>query len=495
MVEGDRVSERPLSPVAEPTFSGMFDNDSFPVPQGFFGYVENFYFKDGNVESRPGYRQLGSTLPARIQGVYHFEELDGTLHTVAISNGDLYDLNWGTEVWGLHDLSVAGITLSSAADVDFCVSRGRLIVTDGVNKPFMWDPANTTFTQLTNAPIADGCCIYYDKVFFYDIPGAENQFEWSDEGDPVNGYAGEDQAWEFAQTDAGRIVGLAPLNAWLFVFKGDSIAKLAGNADENFQTDAVREGVSTTEGLIAQRSIVQVDEDVYYLSERGPRLIRQGQMFKPAEDAGKFGLKSVWDALDTSAWSTTIGVFDKARRHVIWIIPQSGGTGELYKGILYAVDDGAFSVITLDSSVDFGCIASAEDSSGTEHVLLGAESGKVYLYGESSQTSDDGVAISRVLRSREYGRESHNIQRRLAEVHLLARSSGGCTLSLAPIRDGTTLEGREAVIESGRTRYRRGFNVLGWTVGWELTQNELDEEVAIEGATVFFTGSGMHGDA
>jgi N-acetylneuraminic acid mutarotase len=119
------------------------------------------------------------------QGIYNFQELDGTVHTLAFANADMYEYNWGTNQWAMTDLSTKGVSVSAAAKLSFANSRGKLIVTDGVNTPWMWDGA-TTYTLLTEAPIANMVCVYYDRVFFFDATATNIKFEWSFPADPTH---------------------------------------------------------------------------------------------------------------------------------------------------------------------------------------------------------------------------------------------------------------------------------------------------------------------
>jgi hypothetical protein len=421
-----------------------------------------------------------------------------------IAGGDLHEYNWQTPGWTTVDLSAQSIVIDSSAKVDFCVSRGRLIVSDGVNTPWMWDPSGPTYTTLTNAPVADGCEVYYDKVFFFDIPGSENEFQWSDEALPTDGYAGDNQAWEFAQTDTGRLTALAALNTKLVVFKQDSIAEVRGQIDENFATDAVREGISETEGCMAQRSVIVVDSDVYYLSVNGPRVLARGQTVKRLNEdqMGRDMLADIWTNFDRAYWDQSFAVFDANRRHIIWFMPITETTvaGQIRGGLIYAIDENAFSYWVSADGTDYRAAWRAEDHNGDEHVVVGMGTQAVLDYGVGWD-DDASAAVERIVRTREIGRETPTVERRMSEAHLMVRpqSDALCRLKTAAISNGSVESATERMHpllnRDGRRRLRRGFNTVGYTVGMEVKTDKAGEAFYLESALLLMTGVGAHGDS
>jgi hypothetical protein len=486
------MSEQLLPPITEVQFRSMVANDRFPLPPGSLSYMKNMYIKDGKILPRFGLKAIGSGYAGTPQLCGHYEQLDGTLMTFWIAGGVFYTYDWSLATSSGTDINLQGVTISTTALINYCVSRGRLILTDGVNTPIMYD--GTTWSTLTNAPVADDCTIYYDKVFFYDIPGAENQFEWSDEADPANGYATDDQAWEFAQADTGRIVGMVGLNEVLVIFKADSIARLLGNADASFQTDAVREGISETEGLIATRSIVVVDGDVYFLSAKGPRVIRRGQqLLDPARDeAGHFMLEDVWSTFDRSTWSGSVGVFDKQNRHIIWLIPTSV-SGWTNQGIVYDVDNNSWTTFAFDAAIDYISLASVESDEGRDMCLFMGDANEVYLLGDATlPVSDDNVAISRQVTTRQYGQEHPTVKLRAVEARILFDDLGGTPhLQVAPVVEGVVATSLTRLVPfptvTGKHRHRRGLNSVGWDVGLDIKSVNLGDSFSISAIEMFFS--------
>jgi hypothetical protein len=484
----------------------MHATDEHPVPPRYVSLAENFYLKGRVWKMRPGISQAGSQLTGGsgkpIQAIIHFQELDGTYWTIAICNADLFYYNWGTNSWTQVDLATKSITIDSSALCDWAVSRGRLILTDGVNKPFMWDPSTDTYTTLSNAPIAGGVEIYYDKVFFYDLPGANsNVFEWSDEGDPVNGYSGDNQDWEFAQADTGAVTGLIGLNEVMPVFKEDSIALLKGAVEDTFQTDAVREGVSETEGSPGKFNIIVAEGEVYYLSKQGPRVLHQGIRLIPLDrDEDNVNvLGPHWDEFNVSQITNAIVFHDRLRNHIVWLISLAGETTR-YEGLLYSVEEGSWSRITFANSFDFKSVATVEDASGNERVMLGDADGNVWIYGDDSTTTDNASGYTARIRSRQYGQSLGMVQKRLAMVDLLIDVTSSTFAALTRVYlNGDTVTANHVLSErsfyyptTGKKRYQRAFNHVGWTVGWELEVNSADGQCELHQSVTQITTTGAH---
>lgn len=495
------MSERPLPPVQEAAFRGMVSNERVTVPVGYVSLAQNFYLDDGVYVPRDGLIALGQPAEARVQGIVNFVELDGTPHLLVFSDADMHEYDWSAGTWDTTDLGTAGVTVDPSEDLEFVQSRGRLVVTDGVNTPWMLTPDGVggwTFTVLSNAPIGDGVELYYAKAFFYDLPAEENEFEWSDEADPANGYEANDQVWEFGQRDTGRIVAMRALNELMVILKQDSASMLMGAVDEDFRTNAVREGLSETEGCIGRRAAIVYEGDVYVLSQEGPRVAIGGQRWQPLDlvnpgDAEIDVLEDIWSGMNRSEWVNALSFIDTKRGHIGWLVPRGSST-DLNYALVFAVREGAWQIFTWGGDFDFTAVADVEDINGEEYVLFGDEDGTVYQYG-SGATSDAGTAIEYVLRSRPYGRSTPSVLKRLVEVHMRLNLTTDVTAQIRPVQDGVVGQGLVFGLSgtTGRRLFRAGMNATGYHPGWELYLNTAGQAISVESVTTFLTAAGMYG--
>lgn len=486
------MTEKTLQPKVDNRFIGMHADAGAKLGRGFVQLAQNFYLEDGVYVGRPGVELMGSQIKAggTVQGVFSFEDLNGTIRTVAFVDGDMHTFDWSNETWGAAvDLSGEGVSMDPSAIPDFVNYRGRIIVTDGVNTPWMWDPSGDTFTVLTEAPISRQVTIYYDKIFFSDLPSDPPAFEWSDEGFPGQGYDGASQAWTFAQTDQGRIRRVQGLNDVLLVLKEDSAAGVRGAVEDSFETDAVREGVSETQGTVAGHSLVVVDGDVYFLSQQGPRRIRGGmgspQPINQHPESGDDFLVDIWSQVDRTNWDRSIGIYCHPLQQVIWFVPTDG-TG-LDLGIVYDLQTQSWSTMTLP--FDAVSVSEVENTDGEEFVMIGDGDGNVYLYGREGSWDDDGTAVDRVLRSREHGASMRQAVKRGYMVDLGLDLVTDLDATFLPRMDGADGPGK-AITYSGETGYRkysRGLNAVGRSVGWEFRLETVAQTVNIEDAAFYMT--------
>ena len=86
--------------------------------------------------------------------------------------GKFYTYNWGTDVFTevvtAANFTTASITLSSTAKCYAVTMADKMVVTDGVNTPWMWDGTTgaSGLTKLTNCPVLYGRpTVYYAKLF------------------------------------------------------------------------------------------------------------------------------------------------------------------------------------------------------------------------------------------------------------------------------------------------------------------------------------------
>lgn len=246
--------------------------------------------EDSAVVGRPGCQQAGSQLGATGkrtgQLVYQFTKRDGTQYTVAIVGGQgIYTFNWSTRAWSqvvtVANLTTASITLSETARVYAVTFTDKMVISDGVNKPFMWDGTSGAggLTSLTNAPVVYGQpVVYYAKLF--GIKSTERStIVWSEENTPNTGYeaGGFNNAWTLSQTDSQGIYALKATNEALYVFRARSITAITGAVSSTFSTSGVRESVSETIGTTSPAAVVEYERSIYFPDAFGrPQVVQPG---------------------------------------------------------------------------------------------------------------------------------------------------------------------------------------------------------------------------
>jgi hypothetical protein len=288
---------------------------------------------------------------------------------------------------------------------------------------------------------------------------------------------------------------MAPLNNTLVILKEDSASFLRGAVESAFETDAIREGLSESEGTIAGHSVVVLDGNIFYLSQNGPRVVLGGQrLLRINEDEeGNNRIKDIWDTIDKTQWSNCHGFADINLRMVWWFVPIIGGSGALDTAIIYKIDEDAFSIYTFDTAFDIRASAQVEDNAGDEQVLIGRNNGDV-LKMTSGSVKDDDKIIVRILRSGLHGSKDAMILKRLAEVRLSMKLPGDITFKLKSFTDGTvgSSDNSGDTFTIGLHRYRKAFDVAGFTLGWEFYQAADEAGPEIHSAMTFMTALGSY---
>lgn len=252
-------------------FGGGMDGQIDPTmiePNGCAEMKNMAMNRFGVITTRKGTVEVG-TSPAgsRINGL---SELDTATveHLVACFAGAFY--KYESSAWTL----LAGFTANATAQVEMQQGVNVLYITDGVNNMRSWD--GTTFTDLgttspnpplakyivwhTNRLFAAGVTTANDTVYVSNIPDGT---VWNYTTQAFRVGAGEGDAI----TSIGKWVGFK-----LVVFKNNSFYIVDADPSVSVANWGIEIG-SPFIGCVAHRSVVQVGNDLYFLSRDGVRSI------------------------------------------------------------------------------------------------------------------------------------------------------------------------------------------------------------------------------
>jgi len=152
---------------------------------------------------------------------------------------------------------------------------GHLVISDGVNRPLKWSPANIglaspTVSQLTDMPdVTYGRpATYYGKVFFIKGPD-RTDIVWSEENDPNTGYeaVGFNNAWTLSQTSSDVLSAIVGTNDSLYVFRENSVTAIFGAANTDFRSSGTLEAIDNSIGTKSPGSVTLVNNQVWFLDQ------------------------------------------------------------------------------------------------------------------------------------------------------------------------------------------------------------------------------------
>lgn len=292
-----------LTTLAVDGFSRLSDVPK-PGPAGTVYWMENLRFEEpGNAHSalvaRGPFRSVGAVgtpsfggSATSSGGVYEFQKLDGTSILVLISGGKFYTRTAGVLAESLTaaQLAAASVAISSTAIVYMTTFANQLVVTDGVNTPWMWDgTAGGGITKLTNAPVAYGPpAVYYAKLFFIKNTD-RGTIVWSEEAAANTGYeaGGYNNAWTLSQTASEPLVAIGGTNEYLFYGRATGCGLIRGAVTSTFTSTGTHDAVSDSIGVAHPVSFAVVGDTIAFADQVGrPWLMRGGQLVDLA--AGQF---------------------------------------------------------------------------------------------------------------------------------------------------------------------------------------------------------------
>lgn len=251
-----------------------------PDPQALRDLANGLLTPDGSALLRPGFRRLPKPATGAAQFGPATVTVAGVDYTYAVVGGALYQLNWTTETWAT--VAPSGVTIAASGLVSLVAYAGRVVVSDGANRPWSFDPASpATGTPL---PATDGAAYgplrtHYAKLFWIDVD-SRNTGLWTEEQDFVGGdQGGYNNAWDLKQTSDDPLTALIAEEGRLVYFRPASAGAILGAVDADFQSNGTFDAVSPTRGTRSPYAVCLTDTGtVWFLDSEGrPCRVRAGQ--------------------------------------------------------------------------------------------------------------------------------------------------------------------------------------------------------------------------
>lgn len=228
---------------------------------------------------RPGFslRNAGDPVHTSVdlftgQAVYSHAALDGTTINFLVFGGRLYRVNDG--ISSFVDVTPVGVTIdpSTSTKVFFVSLIGNLIVTDGVNRP--WIATNLTSSPVTGTYIDyDGLgvswsaygkpTLYGGAIFFIlnQVNGIGRRMDlaWCEPGQPDVGYQQPtfDNNWTLETASSGVLYAIQGTNAALYYWRELSIGTATGTVGPDLASTATEDSIGFNVGAQASQTIQQ----------------------------------------------------------------------------------------------------------------------------------------------------------------------------------------------------------------------------------------------
>ena len=258
-----------------------FAPDQPSLDSGATGYVNNVI-----PVSRLSYGPIGSltasgnALTDRCQGAASFRGTVGTIFNTAGDLGNLY--SWSGTAWS--DVSKAATTYATAGEDmwSFVQFGNRVIAVNGTNNPQYWDiGSSSAYDNLAGSPpVARFANVWRDFTVLGRLASAKNKVQWSAINDTTGWTVGTNQSDEQELPVGGQVMGLGGGEYGVVFCESAIYRAVYVGAPIIFQFDAI----SLEVGCAAEGSIAQNEQDIYFLSQDGFRLLQGGQVLQPIGD-------------------------------------------------------------------------------------------------------------------------------------------------------------------------------------------------------------------
>lgn len=436
-----------------------------------FSDALNIQYDEGGVaRKRDGYVTVGTALTAAkglgmfvTESVRHLTTIDGDTFKYRTTGG-----------W----TSVTSITYTPAAEVAFTQARNKLYIWNGTNGGSEWD--GTTLARPGTMPKGSFGIFYQDKQLVSGVAGQSNRLYISatDDASMFTRSATElhnstevpgatvftDAAAPLAQyidirkNDGDKITGIGRFQDVVIIFKERSIYELS------FDSSGVPviTPITSSTGCVSHKSIENVENDLYFLSREGVRVLGNEPNFA---DAIRTNVLSV--RIQTSIDAINKLYYPKANAHYFenkYFLAVPTTTADIMSTIVY---DRRFQSWSLWDNFNANSFVQYVDTNNIAYLYFLDDDGtQVYQYSAGTY-SDDGVAINAYFVTKAFDLGNPDIIKYFSDIGLVFRRLTG-QLSVSIYVDDGLLFGSAVLGQGsldGMGLLELGLQVLGEGTG------------------------------
>ncbi len=306
-------------------------------------------------------------------------------------------------------------------------------VDDGTQTPSeVFTPPEANSTE---GPTGKYIAVYKDSLFVYGDPDNPSRLFYSGGGDRINDFSVSNGGGfiDISKNDGQMGTGLIVFKNTLLCFKEDSIYQFEFTTSGLPQSTQVNAAV----GCIAPRSIVAVENDIFFASRRGVFTIGNEPGFafdvlRTNELSAR--VRSLFQSIEATYVGNIAAVYTtKANTNLVVFSYTPSGSTTNSEVLVYDRERLAWYKWT---NIKANCWVNYTNSSGVIKTIYGDDSSG-YCKEILSGTDDFGSAIAGVfkLKAEEFG-EGLDRYKKLKDVSLVLRKPTG-SITMSIIKDGT----------------------------------------------------------
>jgi hypothetical protein len=244
-----------------------------------------------------------------VTGLFTFIPDSGTIKELRIAGTALQYNNSGT--WTNID---TGFT--TGLDTWFTQINNKVYISNGTENTHSYD--GTTVSDLgTSYPKAKYTASWKNYLFIAGegyIGGTKykNRVWFSNLGDPDTVTTASDY-FDVGKSDGQEITGIWPLGEFLVIFKRRSIFILTGNSPDEWKLSASINNlvnIANSIGCVSAKSIVQVGNDLWFMSDDGIRSIKKNEQGAvPLMGQVSSNINTTIDSINKGAYNKICGTY------------------------------------------------------------------------------------------------------------------------------------------------------------------------------------------
>jgi hypothetical protein len=367
------------------------------------------YDEGGVVRKRFGYTTVAPALTAaRGLGFYYTETIR---HLCTVDNGT-FKYYTGSGSW----TSVATITFTAATDTAFSQARNKFFIWNGTDGGATWD--GTTLSRPGTMPKAKFAVYFQNKHIASGVPGQPSRLYISNIADATdftvttggtqpqpdstndteNGNPNVPGATVFAGTpalteanvidvrknDGDKITGLGIFQNSVIVFKERAIYQMTFDSSGNPSVVPI----TYATGCVSHNSIVSVENDLYFLSRQGVRVIGNEANYYTAIRTNVLSIRiqPIVDSINKNYYYRANGQYFDNK----YILGVPTGSSSIDRCIVY---DRRFQAFTLWKSFNAQAMVKYIDSLNAEYLYFLDDAGTQVYQRASGTYADNGSAI------------------------------------------------------------------------------------------------------
>lgn len=452
--------------------SGGLNNNGSPslIDDRQWADLLNVQFDEGGVvRKRMGYTTFANALTAS-RGL-------GALKTSTINHLVTIDGIRMKYYAGSTWTQVATIAFTTGLETAFTQARSKIYIWNGTDGGAQWD--GTTLSRPGTMPsckfsvfyngyhVAAGTSTQTTRLYFSDVSDASiftssgtiSGYTWDSTNVPgatVFNTSGA-QFIDISPGDGEKITGLGIFSDTLIVFKEKSIYQLTLTFSGSTMTPSVLPITKST-GCISHRTIVNVENDLYFLSREGVRVLgNEANYFNSIRTSiiSRFIDPIILSMKSDSFEKSTAVYYDKE-----YIINIPDSSGNITVTLSYHREFRAWSKW---SNINADAMINYIDSNNSERLIFNSETGTQMYEFTPGIYSDNGSGIDSYLLSKVFDFKAPDITKYFVDLGLIFRTiSGEVTLEL--YTQGNVLFGGVAAIGGNPVTDGMGMTMLGYTI-------------------------------